>query len=238
MDFRRLDQIPESFFSKSVKMCEDNGTDFFLQPHVFTYDGVEYTISMSKRDMGVLLQNLRYEGAETEGEMNTFYESVKLVDEALRKYPNDDPELHWNDAYARQPGFLIPWEHTDSPVNAISYGFRAGLIETKPMTVEEYRKATFVIIEMIRRMLGESRTQQKLIGCLKDDSGMLRSATVFTYPYVNNRLQFNKLYLTVRKDHALALYWKLGNSHLDCMTWHETDNDLVVRTDLFDREGE
>lgn len=233
IDFRHVDQIPDAFYEKTNQLVDRGDADLLVGPRQFTVDGTEYTISLSEQTLHFLKIRLGYEGPDVSGNMDVFYESAKLVEEAIRKYPNDDPEMKWNDAFPRDPGRLIPWEHGDYPVDGISYGFEEGTIETLTLTTGEFVKVTLVVMEMIRRMLEEPETQRKLIGYLQDDQGIVKSAVLYTLPYVNMRRGIRQLYLTVRRGHLLVVSERLTNKYLSCRYWPETEKDLVVKTDLF-----
>ena len=237
MDYRLLSQIPDSFYAETKKLYEQNQMGLFSQPHAFISGGNEYSVVASRRDLEILVNQLEHAPKTTlddsTNDLGVFFESSKLIDEICRKYPNSNPNMKWNDDYKRVPGYMIPWEHIDSPVNAISVGIRERSILTKPLSPDEYHKAHFIILEMIRRMMTDSDTQTKLIRYLTNPKGLLQSNTIYTSPFVDTRLELHQLYLTVKKNNVLWLSWKLKNKILDYPNYQDTAKDLANGTDLF-----
>lgn len=238
MDYRKLAAVPDSFYAETRKLYDQNQTDFFFASHGFEHEGTEYSVSASKKDIDNLIKQLsRIPQNATDdyiSNLDTYYESSKLIDEICRKYPNDQPTLEWNDDYKRIPGYLISWQHTDHPENALVIKLKEGTLKTKPLIADEYHKAHYIILEMIRRIMADPKTQQRLIPYLTDENGILKSNTIYTFPFVDNRLNLQKLYLTVKKYNVLWLSYKWANKELNYPNYKETADELANRTDLFD----
>ena len=117
MDLRVLSQIPDSFFAETKKLYEQDQMDFFFQPHSFTVDGTKYSVTVLHRDLEILIEDLEFIPETLPHHYpysaRFYFESAKLIEEMCRKYPRYNPNMKWNNDFARQPGYIIPWQHSD-----------------------------------------------------------------------------------------------------------------------------